>query len=114
MVNPPAQGLDAAVTIDGYEWLDANRVRIRYTFYNKGTVTITSMKVTHGLVGGFTGTWNRADKIDVGRSQTFSSVYNVTTPPTPLPTDYVLTITAVNGVPDNDSTNNTARLQIKK
>jgi hypothetical protein len=114
MANPPAQGLDAAVTIDGYEWLDANRVRIRYTFYNKGTVTITSMKVTHGLVGGFTGTWNRADKIDVGRSQTFSSVYNVTTPPTPLPTDYVLTITAVNGVPDNDSTNNTARLQIKK
>ena len=114
MVNPPAQGLDAAVTIDGYEWLDANRVRIRYTFYNKGTVTITSMKVTHGLVGGFTGSWNRADKIDVGRSQTFASVYNVTSPPTPLPTDYVLTITAVNGVPDNDSTNNTARLQIKK
>jgi hypothetical protein len=114
MANPPAQGLDAAVTIDGYEWLDANRVRIRYTFYNKGTVTITSMKVTHGLVGGFTGTWNRADKIDVGRSQTFASVYNVTSPPTPLPTDYVLTITAVNGVPDNDSTNNTARLQIKK
>ena len=114
IANPPAQGLDAAVTIDGYEWLDANRVRIRYTFYNKGTVTITSMKVTHGLVGGFTGTWNRADKIDVGRSQTFSSVYNVTSPPTPMPTDYVLTITAVNGVPDNDSTNNTARLQIKK
>jgi len=114
MANPPAQGLDAAVTIDGYEWLDANRVRIRYTFYNKGTVTITSMKVTHGLVGGFTGSWNRADKIDVGRSQTFASVYNVTSPPTPLPTDYVLTITAVNGVPDNDSTNNTARLQIKK
>ena len=114
MVNPPAQGLDAAVTIDGYEWLDANRVRIRYTFYNKGTVTITSMKVTHGLVGGFTGSWNRADKIDVGRSQTFASVYNVTSPPTPMPTDYVLTITAVNGVPDNDSTNNTARLQIKK
>jgi hypothetical protein len=114
MANPPAQGLDAAVTIDGYEWLDANRVRIRYTFYNKGTVTITSMKVTHGLVGGFTGTWNRADKIDVGRSQTFASVYNVTSPPTPMPTDYVLTITAVNGVPDNDSTNNTARLQIKK
>ena len=114
MANPPAQGLDAAVTIDGYEWLDANRVRIRYTFYNKGTVTITSMKVTHGLVGGFTGSWNRADKIDVGRSQTFASVYNVTSPPTPMPTDYVLTITAVNGVPDNDSTNNTARLQIKK
>jgi hypothetical protein len=35
-------------------------------------------------------------------------------PPTALPTDYVLTITAVNGVPDNDSTNNTARMQIKK
>ena len=114
LVNPPAQGLDASVTIDRYEWLDANRVKIYYTFYNKGSVVITSMKVNHGLVGGFNGTWNRADRIDVGRSQTLASVYNITAPATPIPTDYVLTITAVNGVPDNDSTNNTARLQIKK
>jgi hypothetical protein len=114
MLNPPAQGLDAAVTIDGYEWLDANRVRIRYTFYNRGTVGITSLKVTHGFVGVFTLTWNRADRIDVGRSMTLSSVYNVTTPYIPLPADYVLTITAVNGVPDSNSANNTASMQIKK
>lgn len=114
LVNPPAAGLDASVTIDRYEWLDANRVRIYYTFYNKGSVVITSMKVNHGLVGGYTGTWNRTDRIEVGRSATFASVYNVTMPPVALPTDYVLTITAVNGVPDNDATNNTARLQIKK
>jgi hypothetical protein len=114
MLNPPAQGLDAAVTIDGYEWLDANRVRIRYTFYNRGTVGITSLKVTHGFVGSFTGTWNRADRIDVGRSMTLSSVYNVTTPSIPLPADYVLTITAVNGVPDSNGSNNVARMQIKK
>jgi len=114
LVNPPAAGLDASVTIDRYEWLDANRVRIYYTFYNKGSVVITSMKVNHGLVGGYTGTWNRTDRIEVGRSATFASVYNVTMPPVALPTDYVITITAVNGVPDNDVTNNTARLQIKK
>jgi len=114
LVNPPAQGLDASVTIDRYEWLDANRVRIWYTFYNKGNVVITSIKVNHGLVGGFTGTWNRADRIEVGKSVRMGSVYNVSSPPVPLPTDYVLTITAVNGVPDNDSTNNTARMQIKK
>jgi len=114
LVNPPASGLDASVTIDRYEWLDANRVRIFYTFYNKGSVVITSMKVNHGLVGGFTGTWSRADRIEVGKSATFGSVYNITSPPVALPTDYVLTITAVNGVPDNDSTNNTARMQIKK
>jgi hypothetical protein len=114
LANPPAEGLDAAVTINRYEWLDANRVRIYYTFYNKGNVVITSLKVNHGLVGSFTGTWTRTDRIDVGRSLTFGSVYNVTMPPVALPTDYVLTITAVNGVPDNDSTNNTARMQIKK
>ena len=102
------------MTIDSYEWLDANRVRIRYTFFNRGTVVITSMKVQHGLVGGFNGTWNRTDRIEVGRSVTMSSVYNVTTPPVPLPTDFVLTITAVNGVPDNNVANNTARMQIKK
>jgi hypothetical protein len=110
----PTEGLDAAVTIDRYEWLDANRVRIFYTFHNKGSVVITSMKINHGLVGGFAGTWNRTDRIDVGRIATFGSVYNVTMPVVPLPTDYVLTITAVNGVPDNNATNNTARLQIKK
>lgn len=114
LVSPPAEGLDAAVTIDRYEWLDANRVRIFYTFHNKGSVVITSMKVNHGLVGSFTGTWNRTDRIEVGRSATFGSVYNVTMPTVALPTDYVLTITAVNGVPDNNPTNNTARLQIKK
>lgn len=114
LASPPAEGLDAAVTIDRYEWLDANRVRIFYTFHNKGSVVITSMKVNHGLVGSFTGTWNRTDRIEVGRSATFGSVYNVTMPPVALPTDYVLTITAVNGVPDNNPTNNTARLQIKK
>jgi hypothetical protein len=72
------------------------------------------MKVQHGLVGGFTGTWNRTDRIEVGRSITMASVYNVTMPVIPLPTDFVLTITAVNGVPDNNSANNTARMQIKK
>jgi hypothetical protein len=113
-LSPPSTGLDAGVTIDSYEWLDANRVRIRYTFFNRGTVVITSMKVQHGLVGGFTGTWNRTDRIEVGRSITMASVYNVTMPVIPLPTDYVLTITAVNGVPDNNSANNTARMQIKK
>jgi hypothetical protein len=114
LAAPPAEGLDAAVTIDGYEWLDANRVRIRYTFHNKGSINITSLKVNHGLVGGFAGTWNRTDRIDVGRSITMASVYNVTMPPVALPTDYVLTIVAVNGVPDNNVANNTARLQIKK
>lgn len=113
-ISPPSTGLDAGVTIDSYEWLDANRVRIRYTFFNRGTVVITSMKVQHGLVGGFNGTWNRTDRIDVGRSISMASVYNVTTPPVPLPTDFVLTITAVNGVPDNNAANNTARMQIKK
>jgi hypothetical protein len=113
-LSPPSTGLDAGVTIDSYEWLDANRVRIRYTFFNRGTVVITSMKVQHGLVGGFIGTWNRTDRIEVGRSITMASVYNVTMPVIPLPTDFVLTITAVNGVPDNNSANNTARMQIKK
>jgi hypothetical protein len=45
---------------------------------------------------------------------TLASVYNVTTPYIPLPADYVLTITAVNGVPDSNSANNTASMQIKK
>ncbi len=90
----------ASVTIDSYEWLDANRVRIRYTFHNKGSVKITSLKVNHGFVGGFNGTWNRADVIDVGRSASFASVYNITMPVTPIPTKYTLSIVAVNGSPD--------------
>lgn len=113
-LNPPTTGVDASVTIDSYEWLDANRVRIRYTFHNKGSVQITSMKVNHGFVGGFNGTWNRTDRIDVGRSASFASVYNVTMPVTPIPTKYTLSIVAVNGSPDAVSSNNNASIEVKK
>jgi hypothetical protein len=89
-------------------------VRIRYTFHNKGSVKITSLKVNHGFVGGFNGTWNRADVIDVGRSASFASVYNITMPVTPIPTKYTLSIVAVNGSPDAVSSNNDASIEVKK
>ena len=57
---------------------------------------------------------NRADVIDVGRSASFASVYNITMPVTPIPTKYTLSIVAVNGSPDAVSSNNDASIEVKK
>jgi len=113
-LTPPVTGTDCAIRIDRYEWLDASRVRIWYTFTNTGNVTITSTKSSYGFTNGYQGVWNRADNIGVGRSATMGSVFNITTILTALPATFTITIVAVNGSPDAVSTNNTATIVVTK
>ena len=113
-LNPPTTGVDAAVTIEGTEWLDATRVRIRYKFANKGSVPITSLKAKHGFAGGFQGVWNRTDSIQPGNSVTLGAVYSTTWIGVTLPAMYSIEIVAVNGSPDAVTSNNIASMEIKK
>jgi hypothetical protein len=113
-LNPPTTGVDAAVTIEGIEWLDATRVRIRYKFANKGTTPITSLKAKHGFAGGFQGVWNRTDSIQPGNSVVLGSVYSTTWIGVALPAMYSIEIVAVNGSPDAVTNNNVASKEISK
>jgi hypothetical protein len=113
-INPPADGTDAEASIESYEWLDANRVRIRYKFTNKGSVAITSLKAKHGFANGFQGVWNRTDVIQPGRSVTLGAVYSTSWIGVTLPAIYTIEIVAVNGSPDAVTSNNIASKEIKK
>lgn len=112
-LNPPTTGVDAEIQITGYTWLDASRVRINYTVFNRGSVDITGWKATFGFEGSFQGSWNRGDLIRVGASMSFGSVMY---PPASLtfPRNFTILITAVNGVPDAVSANNTATILVTK
>jgi hypothetical protein len=112
-LNPPTTGVDAEIKITGCTWLDASRVRINYTVFNRGSVDITGWKATFGFEGSVQGSWNRGDLIRVGASMSFGSVMY---PPATLtfPRNFTISITAVNGVPDAVSANNTATILVTK
>ena len=112
-LNPPTTGVDAEIKITGYTWLDASRVRINYTVFNRGSVDITGWKATFGFEGSVQGSWNRGDLIRVGASMSFGSVMY---PPATLtfPRNFTISITAVNGVPDAVSANNTSTILVTK
>jgi hypothetical protein len=111
-LNPPTTGVDAEVKINSFTWLDANRVRINYTTFNRGSVPITSWKATYGFEGATLATWDRADRIDVGRSMSFGSVMYLNG--ITVPRNFTISIVAVNGSPDAVSSNNTSTILVTK
>jgi len=111
-LNPPTTGVDAEVKINSFTWLDANRVRINYTVFNRGSVAITSWKGTFGFEGAALGTWNRADRIAVGSSMSFGSVMYLNG--LTMPRNFTISIVAVNGSPDAVSSNNTSTILVTR
>jgi len=111
-LNPPTTGVDAEVKINSFTWLDANRVRINYSVFNRGSVAITSWKATYGFEGAALGTWNRADRIAVGGSMSFGSVMYLNG--LTMPRNFTISIVAVNGSPDAVSTNNTSTILVTR
>jgi thermitase len=112
-IPTPGQTVDGEIKITGYEWLDATRVRIRYTFTNKGTATITSWKAVVGFDGNPTSTWNRTDVIAPGRSASFGSVFPSVLYGT-LPNTFRIDVTQVNGAPDGNMSNNKSSILVSK
>ena len=112
-LSPPTEGVDMEIKINSYTWLDASRVRINYTVFNRGNVVVTSWKANHGFEGSTVGVWNRNDRIEVGRSMSFGSVMY---PPASLtfPRNFTISITAVNGAPDAVTSNNISTILVAK
>jgi hypothetical protein len=111
-LNPPTTGVDAEVKINSFTWLDANRVRINYTTFNRGSVPITSWKATYGFEGGQIATWDRADRIAVGANMSFGSVMYLNG--ITVPRNFTIQIVAVNGSPDAVTSNNTSTILVTK
>lgn len=109
----PIEGVDLGVRINSYEFLDATRVRINYTFTNSGNVTITSLKATAGFDGKSSTTWTRTETYAPGTSRTMASVFYSTMWGT-LPNTFRIKITQVNGVPDTVTANNEASVLISR
>jgi subtilisin family serine protease len=109
----PGQGVDGEIKINSYEWLDATRVRIRYTFTNRGTVNITSWKALAGFEGRPQTTWNRTDVIAPGRSVVLGSVFPSNLYGT-MPNTFKIEVTQVNGAPDSNISNNVATIFVQK
>jgi hypothetical protein len=111
-LNPPTTGVDAEVKINSFTWLDANRVRINYTTFNRGSVPITSWKATYGFEGAQIMTWDRADRIGIGSNMSFGSVMYLNG--LTMPRNFTIKIVAVNGSPDAVATNNTSTILVTK
>jgi hypothetical protein len=111
--TPPDQTLDAEVTISGYEWLDANRVRVSYRITNKGTSVITSYKGVSGFDGQYQSNWNRPERIMPGRSVGMGTVWPTSIQGT-LPNTWRVRITELNGLPDSNPANNSASILITR
>ena len=111
-LNPPTTGVDAELKINSFTWLDANRVRINYTVFNRGGVAMTSWKATFGFEGTALRTWNRADRIAVGGSVSFGSV--MYTNGITMPRNFTISIVDVNGSPDAVSSNNTSTILVTR
>lgn len=109
----PTEGADLAVRIDSYEFLDATRVRIRYTFTNTGKVDILSLKATVGFDGKPSTTWTRTETYKPGTSKSMGSVFPSVMWGT-LPNTFRIKITQVNGVADTNVANNEASILIQK
>jgi hypothetical protein len=111
--TPPDQTLDAEVKITGYEWLDANRVRVSYRITNKGTSVITSYKGVSGFDGQYQSNWSRPERIMPGRSVGQGTVWHTSTQGT-LPNTWRVRITEVNGLPDSNPSNNEASVLVTR
>jgi len=111
--TPPDMGLDAEVVANRYEWLDADRVRIWYTFTNKGTTTITSWKAVVGFDGKTPINWNRTQTLLPGKSFSSGSVFPSTMYGT-LPSTWRMRVTELNGLPDANPSNNETSIVVSK
>jgi hypothetical protein len=109
----PTEGVDLAVRIDSYEFLDATRVRIRYTFTNPGNVDILNLKATAGFDGRPATTWTRTETYKPGTSKSMASVFPSNMWGT-LPNTFRIKITQVNGVADTNVANNEASILIQR
>lgn len=111
--TPPDQTLDLEVKITGYEWLDANRVRVSYRITNKGTSIITSYKGVSGFDGQYQSNWSRPERIMPGRSVGQGTVWPTSIQGT-LPNTWRIRITEVNGLPDSNPSNNEASILVTR
>lgn len=109
----PTEGVDLAVKINSYEFLDATRVRINYTFTNAGNVDILNLKATVGFDGKPTTTWTRTETYKPGTSRSMGSVFYSNMWGT-LPNTFRIKITQVNGVADTNVANNEASVLISR
>jgi hypothetical protein len=109
----PSDGVDGEIKINSYEWLDATRVRIRYTFTNRGTVNITSWKALAGFEGKPQTTWNRNEFLAPGRSTVLGSVFPSNLYGT-IPNTFKIEVTQVNGAPDSNISNNISTILVNK
>lgn len=109
----PGEGVDGEIKILSYEWLDATRVRIRYSFTNRGNVNITSWKAIVGFEGKPALTWTRNDFIAPGRSAVMGSVFPSNLYGT-LPNTFKIEVTQVNGIVDSNISNNVATILVTK
>ena len=105
--------LAAEVVANRYEWLDADRVRIWYTFTNKGTTTITSWKAVVGFDGKTPTNWNRTQTVLPGKSFSSGSVFPSTMYGT-LPNTWRMRVTELNGLPDANPSNNETSIVVSK
>lgn len=111
--TPPDQTLDVEVKITGYEWIDANRVRVSYRITNKGTSIITSYKGVSGFDGQYQSNWSRPERIMPGRSVGMGTVWPTSTQGT-LPNTWRVRITEVNGLPDSNPSNNESSILVSR
>jgi len=111
--TPPDQTLDAEVSVTGYEWLDATRVRVAYRITNKGTSVITSYKGQSGFDGQYQNKWSRSERILPGRSASMATVWPASTHGS-LPNTWRIRITELNGLPDSNPANNEASVLVTR
>jgi hypothetical protein len=93
--------------------LDATRVRIGYRFKNVGSATVTNLKATAGFDGRTPNNWNRTETYAPGSSRSMGSVFYTNMSPT-FPNTFRIKIVQVNGVIDENPTNNEASILIVK
>jgi hypothetical protein len=111
--TPPDMGLDAEVVANRYEWLDADRVRIWYTFTNKGTTPITSWKAVVGFDGKPQTNWNRTQSVLPGKSFSAGTVWPSSIFGT-LPNTWRMRVTELNGLPDANPSNNETSIVVSR
>lgn len=110
---PPSGTPDLSIQIERYEWLDAERVRIFFKVTNVGSVPVTSWRCVNKWDGKPSLTWNRAETINPGRWVGGGTVQPMVLWGT-MPNTFRMEITAVNGAPDNNSTNNVATVTVTR
>ena len=111
--TPPDQALDVEVKITGYEWLDANRVRVSYRITNKGTAMVTSYKITSGFDGQYQNSHTQPQRIAPGRWVGSGTVWPTSIQGT-LPNTWRVKVTELNGLPDSNPADNEASILVTR